>query len=141
MPVIIPLSVALPLLFAFVIVLIARRCDGLAVALATLCSTVLLLMSLAAVYLVWMFQRTMHGEDSGAGAGMGDLNRREVATLVPQRGQDRCGQGRAPRVDKVGAVVQLLDNARRHGEAILAPDHHAQGHVAPADLEVGLRHP
>ena len=38
---------------------------------------------LAAVYLVWMFQRTMHSEDSGAGAGMGDLSRREIATLVP----------------------------------------------------------
>ncbi len=38
---------------------------------------------LAAVYLVWMFQRTMHSEDSGAGAGMGDLSWREIVTLVP----------------------------------------------------------
>jgi len=38
---------------------------------------------LAAVYLVWMFQRTMHSEDSGAGAGMGDLSWREIATLAP----------------------------------------------------------
>ncbi len=38
---------------------------------------------LAAVYLVWMFQRTMHSEDSGAGAGLPDLNWREIATLIP----------------------------------------------------------
>ncbi len=38
---------------------------------------------LAAIYLVWMFQRTMHGEESGAGAGAGDLSRREIATLAP----------------------------------------------------------
>lgn len=38
---------------------------------------------LAAVYLVWMFQRAMHGRDAGAGTGMGDLSRRELATLVP----------------------------------------------------------
>ena len=38
---------------------------------------------LAAVYLVWMFQRTMHSEDSGAGAGKGDLTWREIATLAP----------------------------------------------------------
>jgi NADH-quinone oxidoreductase subunit M len=38
---------------------------------------------LAAVYLVWMFQRTMHSEDSGAGAGMPDLRWREIVTLVP----------------------------------------------------------
>lgn len=38
---------------------------------------------LAAVYLVWMFQRAMHGEGSGAGEGMGDLGGRELATLIP----------------------------------------------------------
>ncbi len=38
---------------------------------------------LAAVYLVWMFQRAMHGADSGAGSGKEDLSRRELATLVP----------------------------------------------------------
>lgn len=38
---------------------------------------------LAAVYLVWMFQRTMHSEDSGMGGGKGDLSWREIATLVP----------------------------------------------------------
>ncbi|MHB0867876.1 MAG: complex I subunit 4 family protein [Chloroflexota bacterium] len=38
---------------------------------------------LAAVYLVWMFQRTMHGADSGAGSGAGDLSGRELATLAP----------------------------------------------------------
>lgn len=38
---------------------------------------------LAAAYLVWMFQRTLHSADRGAGGGAGDLNRREVAVLVP----------------------------------------------------------
>ncbi|MGI5835957.1 MAG: complex I subunit 4 family protein [Chloroflexota bacterium] len=38
---------------------------------------------LAAIYLLWMFQRTMHGEESAAGTGMGDLNRREIVTLAP----------------------------------------------------------
>jgi len=38
---------------------------------------------LAAVYLVWMFQRTMHGADSGRGAGTRDLSGREVLTLIP----------------------------------------------------------
>ncbi|HEX9016001.1 MAG TPA: NADH-quinone oxidoreductase subunit M [Chloroflexota bacterium] len=38
---------------------------------------------LAAVYLVWMFQRAMHSEDSGAGAGMGDLSKREIVSLIP----------------------------------------------------------
>lgn len=38
---------------------------------------------LAAVYLLWMFQRAMHSEDSGSGGGMGDLSKREVASLVP----------------------------------------------------------
>ncbi len=38
---------------------------------------------LAAIYLVWMFQRTMHGERSRAGEGKGDLSRREIATLAP----------------------------------------------------------
>jgi NADH-quinone oxidoreductase subunit M len=38
---------------------------------------------LAAIYLLWMFQRTLHGADCGAGQGMGDLSRREVLTLVP----------------------------------------------------------
>lgn len=52
MPVIIPLSVALPLFFAFTITVVARRCAGLAAALATLCSSVLLALSLAAVHLV-----------------------------------------------------------------------------------------
>ncbi|MGE5619828.1 MAG: complex I subunit 4 family protein [Sphingomonadaceae bacterium] len=38
---------------------------------------------LAAIYLVWMFQRTMHGADCGAGSGAGDLSAREIATLLP----------------------------------------------------------
>jgi NADH-quinone oxidoreductase subunit M len=38
---------------------------------------------LAAVYLVWMFQRTMHGADSGRGAVTRDLSGREVLTLIP----------------------------------------------------------
>ena len=38
---------------------------------------------LAAIYLVWMYQRALHGPDSGAGAGVGDLSWREVAALIP----------------------------------------------------------
>ncbi len=38
---------------------------------------------LAAIYLVWMYQRTLHGADGGAGSGMGDLSGREIVTLLP----------------------------------------------------------
>jgi NADH-quinone oxidoreductase subunit M len=38
---------------------------------------------LAAIYLVWMYQRTLHGADGGAGSGMGDLSAREVVALLP----------------------------------------------------------
>ncbi len=52
MSVIVPLSVAVPLLGAFLTVLLARRSQRLAGVLATLCTSVLLLLSLGAVHLV-----------------------------------------------------------------------------------------
>jgi NADH-quinone oxidoreductase subunit M len=38
---------------------------------------------LAAIYLLWMFQRSLHGADCGVGKGFGDLSIGEVLTLVP----------------------------------------------------------
>jgi len=38
---------------------------------------------LAAVYMLWAFQRVFTGEPEGENASMGDLDRRELATLVP----------------------------------------------------------
>ncbi|HEX2987114.1 MAG TPA: NADH-quinone oxidoreductase subunit M [Chloroflexota bacterium] len=38
---------------------------------------------LAAIYLLWMFQRSLHGADCGAGKGFGDLTGGEIVTLVP----------------------------------------------------------
>jgi NADH-quinone oxidoreductase subunit M len=90
---------------------------------------------LAALYLLWLFQRVFTGEPTGDSATMKDLNAREVLTLVPLLGLSVfLGVYPKPVLDRVEPSVKaLIVHVEQHSDWCESDHRAADGTCEPGD--------
>ena len=89
---------------------------------------------LAALYLLWAYQRSFHGEPDEASVGMADLNLREKLVMAPLLALIVLfGVYPKPFIDRIEpSVAELLSHTSSHGEKAESPLSSGDGYVAPA---------
>jgi NADH-quinone oxidoreductase subunit M len=90
---------------------------------------------LAALYLLWLFQRVFTGEPTGDNVTMKDLNVREVATLVPLLGLSLfLGVYPKPVLNRLEPSVKaLIVHVEEHSDWCESDHKAADGSCEPAD--------
>jgi NADH-quinone oxidoreductase subunit M len=90
---------------------------------------------LAALYLLWMFQRVFTGEPTGDNLTMKDLNAREILTLVPLLGLSVfLGVYPKPVLDRLEPSVKaLIVHVEEHSDWCESDHKDAAGTCEPGD--------